>query len=182
MRTCCWLLLCASLTLLLCSCIPATVVAEPFDGSPRKAVEKRPAAAGATAEARQPKRARPAANATARTTAPRAGATRDNFVRLQLGKAGRCKGAGGRKFVTGCVFSSTLAFTRHRLLTSSSRQSQQGVPALPQAVAFKSAAARQHRGGGSPDSGRHFGGCSACEPRQPPSFCDRRACEASRCV
>ena len=63
-------------------------------------MEKRLAAEG---EDRQPKRARPKANAGARSTAPRSGATRDNFVRLQLGKAGRNKGAGGRKFVTGCV-------------------------------------------------------------------------------
>ena len=90
----------APLKPLFCSCIQTTAAAAPFNGSPRRAVEKRLAAEG---EDRQPKRARPKANAGARSTAPRSGATRDNFVRLQLGKAGRNKGAGGRKFVTGCV-------------------------------------------------------------------------------
>ena len=62
--------------------------------APETAAEKPPA-----------KRARAAAGPTAASLAkaPRAGSTRDNFVRLQLGKGRKFKGAGGRKFVTGCV-------------------------------------------------------------------------------
>ena len=88
-------------SLRLCSSAPAAAVIEPVDAPPRAAPEKRAAAGATAAEGRPLKRARPVA--AARPAAPRAGSTRDNFVRLQLGKAGRCKGAGGRKFVTGCV-------------------------------------------------------------------------------
>lgn len=50
-----------------------------------------------------PARKRAAASDPALGIAPRAGTKRGNFVRLKVGKGGRFKGAGGRKFVNGCV-------------------------------------------------------------------------------